>query len=183
MPAPASAGDGGLLLAVGQLRDALRGSAPFAGALDAVRALADGDAEVQKAVAALRPDAARGIPGRAALQQSFRATAVEVARAAVAPEGDGWLDQTIARLSQVITIRRTADGGADDTSATGLLARAEGRMEAGDLAGAVAALGKLKGAPAKAAAGWLSDANRRLEAERILAALGARAVGRMKTGG
>ncbi len=173
------AGDSGLLLAVGQLRDALRGSGPFADELGAVRTIGAGDAAVEKAFTALSRHAARGIKGRAALGEGFRTTVVAVARAALAPQGGGWLDQTLARLSRVITVRRASDGAVDPSSATGLLAQAEGRMSAGDLAGAVAALDRLEGAAAKAAAGWLRDAHRRLDAEKALAALTARAIARL----
>lgn len=174
--------DGGLLLAVGQLRDALRGSGPYTGELAAVRAIGAGASAVEKAVAALAPDAARGIAGRVALRERFQATAVAVARAALAPQGSGWWDQTLARLSRVITYRRTGSGAADSKGATGHLARAEGRMSAGDLAGAVAALGRLEGAAAKAAAGWLGDARRRLDAESALAALTTHAIARHAAG-
>ncbi len=179
---PPATGDGGLLLAVGQLRDALRGSGPYTGELAAVRAIGAGDKAVEKAVATLAPDAARGIAGRVALRERFQATAVAVARAALAPEGNGWWDQTVARLSRVITYRRTGTGAADSKSATGLLARAEGRMSAADLAGAVAALDGLEGAAAKAAAGWLRDAHRRLDAENALAALTSHAIARLDAG-
>ncbi|MHA1108355.1 MAG: COG4223 family protein, partial [Alphaproteobacteria bacterium] len=178
-PSPqVAANGGGLLLAVGQLREALRGSAPYGAALDAVRALGEGDEAVAKAVAALQPYAARGIKGRAALQERFRATAIAVARAALAPEGADWIDQTIARLSRVITVRRTGDAAQAAGGAAGKLARAEARMKAGDLAGAVAALDGLQGKPAKAAAAWLEAAHGRLDADAALAALGAHAIGR-----
>ncbi len=181
--APLSAArDGGLLLAVGQLRDALRGSGPYTGELAAVRAIGAGDKAVEMAVAALAPDAARGIASRIALHERFQATTVAVARAALAPEGSGWWDRTLARLSRVITYRRTDAGAADLKGATGLLARAEGRMSAGDLAGAVAALDRLAGTAAKAAAGWLRDARRRLDAEKSLAALTTHAIARLDAG-
>ncbi len=183
-PAPAAAApaaDGGLLLAVGQLREAMRGRAPYGAALDAVRALGAGDEAVAKAVALLQPHAVRGIAGRAALQEQFRATALAVARAALAPDGAGWIDQTIARLSSVITVRRTGGDAEAAGGATGALARAEGRMKAGDLAAAVAALDRLKGKPAKAAAAWLSAAHARLDANAALAALGVHALGRLKS--
>lgn len=181
-PPPSAAREGGLLLAVGQLRDALRGSGPYTGELAAVRAIGAGDKAVAKAVAALAPDAARGIASRVALSERFQATAVAVARAALAPEGSGWWDQTLARLSRVITYRRTGAGAADSKGAGGLLARAEGRMSAGDLAGAVAALDRLDGAAAKAASGWLGDARRRLDAEVALAALTTHAIARLDSG-
>ena len=179
---PPATGDGGLLLAVGQLRDALRGSGPYTGELAAVRAIGAGDKAVEKAVAALAPDAARGVASRVALHERFQATTVAVARAALAPEGSGWWDQTLARLSRVITYRRTGTGAADSKGATGLLARAEGRMSAADLAGAVAALDGLEGAAAEEAAGWLRDAHRRLDAENALAALTTHAIARLDAG-
>ncbi|TGY88987.1 hypothetical protein E5163_07590 [Marinicauda algicola] len=58
--------------------------------------------------------------------------------------------------------------GADGTGPSAIAAQAERRLARGDLAGAVAAVEELEGAPAEAAADWLRDARARLEIERRL---------------
>ena len=55
-------------------------------------------------------------------------------------------------------------------------ARAESRLAAGDLIGAVAALDGLDGAPAAAAGAWRTDAAARVKANAALATLTARAI-------
>ena len=178
----AGTASGALLLAVGQLRDALRGSGPYAAELDAVQAIGAGDAAVEKAAAVLAPHAARGIPARALLQARFGATATSLVRLALTPEGEGWWRETVARLSRVVTVRRTgavADGAGGITA---MVARAETHLGVGDLPGAVAALAKLDGAAAKAAAGWLDGARRRIAAEAALSALTAHAIATLDAG-
>lgn len=165
-----------LLLAVGQLREATRGTAGFAAALDAVRALARGDAGIEKPAERLAPHAGQGVADLTTLRARFGPVADAIVRAASAPKGGGWLDRTIARISSLVTVRRVGERAAASNDAQGLVARAELRLAAGDLAGAVAALAKLDGAPARAASGWLADARKRLAVDRAVAELFAHAL-------
>jgi len=140
-----SAAEGALMLAVGQLREALRGPAPFARELAVVRALAGRDPAAADAVAALTPGADRGIPGRVMLRTRFDRVARDIAQAALAPEGADWIDLTLQRLARLVTIRRVGEPAVEASGAGARLARAELRLAAGDLAGAVAALDGLTG--------------------------------------
>ncbi len=171
-----SAAEGALMLAVGQLREALRGPAPFARELAVVRTLAGRDPAVADAVAALTPRADRGIPGRVLLRARFDRVARDVAQAALAPEGADWVALTLQRLARLVTIRRVGEQAAEASGPTARLARAELRIAAGDLAGAVAALDGLTGAPADAARAWRDDASARIKADDAVAALTARAI-------
>ena len=171
-----SAAEGALMLAVGQLREALRGPAPFARELAVVRTLAGRDPAVADAVAALTPRADRGIPGRVMLRARFDRVARDVAQAALAPEGADWIALTLQRLTRLITFRRVGEPAAEASGPTARLARAELRLDAGDLAGAVAALDGLTGAPADAATAWRDDASARIKADDAVAALTARAI-------
>ncbi len=166
-----------LLLAVGQLREVVAAGRPYAAELDAVLAVANGDPAVERAAAALAPRAAAGIPSRARLAAGFDAVAAEAARAAMAPGDGSWVDRAIARLSRVVTLRRVGErAGATPGD---ILARAEARLERGDLEGATAALADLAGAPAGRVADWRRDAGRRLAAGRAVAALTRRALDRL----
>ena len=171
-----SAAEGALMLAVGQLREALRGRGPFARELAVVRTLAGRDPAVADAVAALTPRADRGIPGRVMLRARFDRVARDIAQAALAPDGADWIDLTLQRLARLVTIRRVGEPAAGASGATARLARAELRLAAGDLAGAVAALDGLTGAPADAARSWRDDASARITADDAMAALTARAI-------
>jgi hypothetical protein len=71
---------------------------------------------------------------------------------------------------RLVTIRPVgADAEGDHAAAR--VARAEARLADGDLAGAVAELERLEGAPAAAAAPWLEQARTRLAAENALHSL------------
>lgn len=171
-----------LLLAVGQLREATRGTTGFAEALDAVAALAEGDAAVTGAVAKLKPHSGGGVADLITLRARFEPVADAIARAASAPPGDGWIDRTVARITNLVTIRKVGESAAARDDVQGLIARAELRLAAGDLAGAVEALGRLEGAPAKAAAAWLSAARARLAVDGAVAQLFGHALGKVSAG-
>ena len=164
-----------LVLAVGQMREALRTSEPFAEELEAVQALAADDPAVAEALAAFPGRAEAGIPTAAELAARFDGVAGAVVRAAAAARDGGWVEQALAGLASVVTVRPTGEevGGTGPGAA---VARAEARLAAGDLDGAVAALASLRGPAAAAAAGWLDGARARLAAERGLKALHAHAV-------
>jgi uroporphyrinogen-III synthase len=72
----------------------------------------------------------------------------------------GWLQKTLSRLSELITVRPVGDVEGDGALAH--LARAEARLGAGDLSAAVAEIKALTGQPASTAAGWLAGAEARL---------------------
>ena len=164
-----------LALAVGQLHAALRGSGPFRPEFDAVHALLAGDADAVSALTAIESRAGEGVPTVAVLRARFAGIAGPIVRAAYAPAEGDWLDRTLARLSELVTVRRVGDDVPGD-SAEAIVARAEARLAAGDLAAAVAEVKRLENAPAKVAAGWLADGQARLAAQRALATLDGRAV-------
>lgn len=168
------AGDLAALLAVLQLRDALVGSAPFATELDTLRRLAaarDDLAPAAEALAPLEPFAETGIPGRVALKAAFPEVAHAVVAAEQAGAGDDWLAGVRRRLSSLVTVRPL--GAVAGESAAAIVARAEALLAEDDLAGAVAELDKLSGAPAEAAADWLAKARARVAAQRALVELNA----------
>jgi uroporphyrinogen-III synthase len=78
------------------------------------------------------------------------------------PAGGSWWEQAAGRLAGMVSVRRTGEKAAAKDDVSGLVARAELRLAAGDLAGAAAALRGLDGAPAEAAKPWLAAAGARL---------------------
>ncbi|MEE9300442.1 MAG: mitofilin family membrane protein [Alphaproteobacteria bacterium] len=159
-----------MLLAVGQVRDALSRGTPFIAEQEFLCDAASGDAGLAKIVDGLKAVAATGAPTLANLRARFTDLATRIVVAASAPEDDGWFDETLHALSRIVTVRRTGIHLEGD-SAEAVTARAEARLQAGNLAGAVTELEALSGAPRAAARAWFEDARRRLEAERILRAL------------
>lgn len=168
--ATAAADDGrtdeALVLALGQLREAMAGSAPFVDALDAASALTRSRPEVKTVLAPLAEPAARGIPSLALLRQHFERVAGEIANANETPAA-GWGPWVGEKLRSLFAARRVGTGAVGD-SPEAVVATAEGALQAGDLAGAVTVLGGLRGAAAATAKPWLDDAQRRLAAEAAL---------------
>jgi hypothetical protein len=165
--------DRSLLLALANLRVAIEGSGPFAAELEAAQAVAGNRAGVTQPLAALRADAAVGLPSLAAMAEQFdRAVAPAILRARGDIETGDWWQQIRSRLERMVVIRRIGPGGPVSGDATeAAVARADAALTSGDLAGAVAALAALSGPRADAAARWLTQARRRLAAEAAVAKL------------
>ena len=109
-------------------------------------------------------------PTEASLRQAFP-DAARNAVAASRPSSDGepFLARAWAEAQDLVTIRQ-GDRVLIGDPAAGVLARARSALDAGDLAGAVAAVQSLNGAAARAMAGWLADARALLDARAALAA-------------
>ena len=168
-----TSGDAALILAILQLRSALTGSGAYAQEMRLLKDLAarEDAAEVADMISPLAPHAESGLPSLADLRASFP----ETARSIIA-EGAGGAEENIwsgvkRSLSRIVTIR-PLEPDAADTSPGSLVAQAEAALEAGDLAGALAALEQLDGRAADAAAGWQQRAAQRQEAQDILTKLG-----------
>jgi hypothetical protein len=158
-----------LRLAAAQLRDALAAGRPFAGELALVRDIA-GDGVPASEFAALVPYAKDGIETRASLARRFPALANAAVAAARAEQMQGPLGELIERAQGFLSIRRIGDVPGD--SPTARLARAETRLAADDLAGAVGELEGIQGSAwAAPVLPWIETARRRLAAERAAAAL------------
>jgi hypothetical protein len=173
---PGSSHGNALLLAVGQLREAARGPARFESALTAVAALAGKDAEYAPAIAALTPHAKTGVADLTELRLDFDRIAGSIAHEAFVPKGEGWVDRTLRRIARMVNIRQTGTDAAKRDDENGLVVRAELRLAAGDLAGAVAALEGLSGSAANIAAAWLKHARARIAVDAAVQSLFAQAL-------
>jgi len=185
--AAAAAGDEGdrtLLAALAELRAAMAGSGRFDGELQGVAALAHGDAASLASLQPLAGAAATGIPSAALLAAQFRAAvAPTILRAATPPPAEGDLgDRVLSQIKGLVTIRRIDAGGASGDPAAAAIHAAEGALDKGDLAGAVAALQNLSGAAADAAAPVIAAARQRLDAESAVAGLAQKIMTRLAAG-
>ena len=169
--------DQALLLSLGQLRQAMQGSGPFAAELAAAVALAQERPDVAAALAPLAEPAARGLPSMVVLRQRFEGLAGAIAAAGTAPAAaDDWSEQILGKLRGLVTVRRVGPGGAPGGAPGGVangtaeaaVATAETALAGDDLAGAVAALETLHGPAMLAARDWLDAARRRLAAQAAL---------------
>jgi hypothetical protein len=162
------------VLAVNQLRDALRRPTPFSKELNMAKRLSEGNQDMLKAIAVLEPLSSKGVLTLAILRTQFQQTAEAVVKAANMGMERTWVDRVMNRLKGLITIRRT--GEEDASTPDALMARAEEFLEIGDLNSALGLLGKLSGKPADAAKAWAVQAQARVHAERALATLHVQAV-------
>ena len=165
-----------LVLAVGQLREAGRGTAPFMAPLQAVESLAESRATLAKPLASLKPHAKTGVPDLIALRQHFNRIAGRIAHESFVPKGEGLVDRTLGKISRIFTFRRTGSKAAESDDENGRIARAELRLVAGDLAAAVTILEGLTEPGLTYAAPWLKEARARLTVDASIQALFAQAL-------
>ncbi|WP_353858517.1 mitofilin family membrane protein [Azospirillum formosense] len=165
-----------LVLAAGQLRSALAAGQPFQQELQAVRAVASGDAQVTQPLEAVAGYAAKGVPTQPQLTDRFSAMASDIVRADNQGEGNDWVEQVTGKIATLVTVRRSG-GDAVGDGASAVVARAEAALQAGNLGGAVKELGALKGPAAQVAAPWIADAKARLAANEAGQQLTNRAIG------
>ncbi|ARJ66326.1 hypothetical protein WV31_11965 [Magnetospirillum sp. ME-1] len=164
-----------LLLATGQLREAVAAGRPYESEWRAARVLAGEDGESLGLLDQLKDRAAAGIAPRAALIQRFDTLAPALIRAEILPEGEGWWRRTADRLLSLVTIRRE-DGAAIGENAAAVVGRAQAALSRGELAAALYELEALSPGPAEAAAAWIAEAKARQTADKALSQLAAQAV-------
>jgi hypothetical protein len=167
--------------AVGALRDALRYAGPFTTELEDVARLAGDRPEVQESLAELRPLADDGVASLAELQRSFPATARDIVAAGYGEREDSVLGDVLTRVSQVVTVRPVGEVEGDGPGA--IVARAEGHVEQGDLAAALAELDGLPEAARAAAEPWRQRAEQRIAADAAVAKLNGLLAGQLAAGG
>ena len=160
-----------LLLAVGQLRDTARTSNGFASPFAAVAALAGATPAHKPALAILKKHAVKGVPDLPILQRQFDRLSGDIVRASYTPAGEGWIDQTLFKISKLVTFRRTGEAGARKDDIAGLVARAELRLAAGDLKSAIGIVKKFTGGPQKISQNWLKAAEGRLAVDGAITTL------------
>ncbi|HEX3065893.1 MAG TPA: uroporphyrinogen-III synthase [Dongiaceae bacterium] len=180
--ASAKSGNGaaGIVLAMDALQRLIAQGKPYAAPITALESFAGGDPQLASALSApltaLKANADKGVAPLSDLQSSFPATADAIAHAAssvaetTSPDAT-FGERVLARLSALVTIRPEGENAqGDDPLAR--LARAETRLNAGDVQSAASELSALPAGPiAEAAAPWLARARARLDAEAALASL------------
>ena len=166
---PTAAERAALGLAVANLARESATAGGFEPELDAVKAFLPNASEVT----ALEGPAKAGVPTEDELAEEFPALVQKILGAERdADKGAGWWGDLVSGAQSVVTVRRTDATEGDTTDA--VLARTEEQLKDGDLAGAVSAIGALKGAAASAAAPWVTQANERIETDRLVRQLTAK---------
>jgi hypothetical protein len=170
----------GIVLSMDALQRLIAQGKPYAAPIAALESFAGGDPQLAAALstplASLKANADKGVAPLSELQATFPATADAITHAAStaaeATSADASFgERVLARLSALVTIRPEGENAqGDDPLAR--LARAEARLNAGDVQSAVSELSGLPAGPiADAAAAWLARARARLDAEAAIASL------------
>ena len=152
-------------LGLRELDRALQGSGPFSNELSGLAKLTGEN----PAFSSLHAYADEGIPSEAVLRLQFPATARAIVNAGQTGVEAGWAEQIWTALRGLIMLRPTGEVAGDDPAA--IVARAEARLQAGDLSAAVQQLSQLEGPAAAAAQDWLVPARNRLAAQQAMAEL------------
>jgi len=163
-----STGSAALTMAVQNLRRAVADGKPFASELKTLATLAPEPLEV----APLEARRESGLASLDKLQREFDASA-KAAIDAARPEGDGsFAGDLLAKARGLVRVRPTGDIAGDAPAA--ILARAEHRLDAGDLPAAIRETGQLAGPAAQAMTPWLTEAKAKAAADEALARIEAK---------
>jgi len=164
----------GIALSIDELHRLIASGKPYGSVLDALAKFsADEPAlagAITPALGGLRAHAANGVATLAELQGTFPAAAEAISRAASASAQNAspnasFTDRVLARLASLVSIRPVGEGTqGDDPPAR--VARAEAKLGAGDIDGAVDELAALPaGSVAEAGRSWLDRAVARRDAD------------------
>lgn len=171
-----------MVLAINHLRESLRGSAPFAQSLEALKTMGGTSPEIRAALAAVEVYADTGIADVQALRLSLDQLAAKIGQSVKSDRDEGLVGGLWARLSGLVEIRRTDVPPAPGNRWSPVVGKARNTLAANDLAGAVRVLEALQGDAAEAARPWLERARARLAAERTMAVLHVHAASLLTSG-
>lgn len=169
-----------ILVAVGQLREAVRASRTFTEELAALQALASGDGEVESQLALLKPFADKGVATVEQLRARFEQRAGLIVRAEQIPGGSGWVDRTIDRLTAAVRWRRTDN--LEGNGADAIVARAERKLATADIAGAISELSALSVKALAVAQPWIIDARSHVTVEAAISTLQSLTIAKIRLG-
>ncbi|HTH95898.1 MAG TPA: hypothetical protein VL574_00700, partial [Stellaceae bacterium] len=165
-----AAADKALVLAMGQLHMALAGSGPYDAPLAVAISLAGDDKALTDPLDQLQAHAHDGLPGLVILRGRLDDVAEEASVPPPVASDAPWWRRSLAPLMRLVKVSRVPENGDAQAMPPGperSIALARAALDAGDLPGAVKAMGALSHPEAKAKA-WLADAQARLDAQNAL---------------
>lgn len=169
----AASGEAAVGVAFSALVQAVAGTSPYEdqlAVLSKVAALGDVDP-------ALSGPAGKGLPSPTSLATRFDPAARKALTAAARARAASGEGDMMDRLSGLFTVRSTAEPDPEAEGVDAALARAEARIDEGDVHAALAELSALPPEAAAAMSDWIASARSRADAETALGALRARLLG------
>lgn len=161
------------IVAVVELREAIRGAVPFIPQMENVEEILHNDANAAPYIASLKPMTHTGIPTINRLQKDFQKTKQKIIYITQElPENPSFSERLKHSFSTVVKIRRTGSSAENTHDSLALLEEAESALAANNIAKAVQIIGNLQEEKARqAASSWLADAETVLTAETAIDAL------------
>ena len=148
------------VIALGALRDAVTAGAPFAGELNAVRAMLK---ERAAPLGSLDPFAKDGLPTVAALAKRFEPLAAKLASAPPPASDSGVFTRLWSNAGKLVEVRPVREPQGTDAGA--VVARMEAKLVRGDLAGALEDSKTLPPSAREQAGDWFAAATQRRDAD------------------
>ena len=172
-----------LVLALGQLKEAVDRGAPYQTELKAAALMvaANPDQPTLQRLSVLQGFAAQGIDTRVALALKFRDIAAASLRESSMADASPQVGRVLQWLGSAITVRRS-DGDAAPGSVSGAIVQAGRLTAAGDLNAAVKLLQSVQGPGTESLQGWLKAASGRVAADAALSELSAAAIAKTAAG-
>lgn len=155
--------------AVANLSRAAQGSAPFKVEYDVVASMVPDD----QGLKTIAPAAAKGVPTAGTLIATFGNAADAAVDAENASKSKDWSSKIWTNFTSLVSSR--VIGETEGATTESRIARAEVRLNAGDLAAAVRELSAVSGPARKPLTPWLAQAQSRVQLEKSLADLNMRA--------
>lgn len=169
-------GAAAVALGLSRLSETIGTSRAYREELDAVKNIAGQAVLDEETLQPLEANAATGVPTFTDLYRRFPEMADAVVQADGKRDDEGLLQTAINRLRSLVSVRPTGEAALEKGGVAAALERARLRLEVGDLAGAIDALGNLEGAAASAAGWWLDSARSRLAVQRAMERMQIRAL-------
>ncbi len=149
-------GAAALLLTLNEFRSNIGSSKPFSQDLALMQKYAGTSPEMQKSLQRLAPYAQNGILSRQALQEQFKGLASDIVMAKLQGQDLSVKQQMLARMGKLIKVRKVDDIQGNGVDA--VVARAQLKLNGGDVRSAMQELQTLDGAPAQTAAPFMDAA-------------------------
>jgi hypothetical protein len=163
-------------LGLSRLSETIGTSRAYREELDAVKNIAGQAVLDEETLQPLEANAATGVPTFTDLYRRFPEMADAVVQADGKRDDEGLLQTAVNRLRSLVSVRPTGEAALEKGGVAADLERARLRLEVGDLAGAIDALGSLEGPAASAAGWWLDAARSRLAVQRAMERMQIRAL-------
>ncbi|NBX66851.1 MAG: hypothetical protein EBQ96_07645 [Proteobacteria bacterium] len=176
-------GAAAMLLALTQLRQAADREAPFTEDLALLQSVAEKtDPQLAESVSKLAPFAEQGILSPAGLKRELLAATNEIVSAKMRGEDVSVKDKVMGRIKGLFSVSKDGVPMAGGSPEQALIKEASAQLDAGNVAGAMAALQKLEGPAAEAAAPWQNKAAATVIAQQLDLQLVNNLMGKIKSG-